>query len=265
MQLTSIKACPNCSADLDSGFKFCPNCGQDTHIHRFNLAHIFHEGFHAFTHADKGVLQLIWGLTIRPGVVAREYILEGKRKKYFNPFTFLLLVLGFAVFVNSYYKPYGNPGTNPVKPKAEVKQTATPTEQAMRQRRDATFSVLNKKANLIAFAAIPLFTLVFWLFFRRTGINYAEHLVANILFAGYFQLFAAIVTLVLGLLNVHTSTVSEQQLIFQVIYLPIAYYQFLHYRRATKFLLPLLASLLAVGVWILLSSQVIRFYIMYGL
>ena len=39
-------------------------------------------------------------LAIRRGKTAREYILGGKRKKYYNPFTFLLLVLGFTVFID---------------------------------------------------------------------------------------------------------------------------------------------------------------------
>ncbi|MCY7349575.1 MAG: DUF3667 domain-containing protein [Cytophagaceae bacterium] len=39
----------------------------------------------------------------------------GKRKRYFNPFTFLLLVLGFTIFVNSIFHPYSR----------EVAQTQT--------------------------------------------------------------------------------------------------------------------------------------------
>ncbi|GAB3314808.1 hypothetical protein GCM10027299_03420 [Larkinella ripae] len=264
MSLTAVNECPNCSAGLEKPFHYCPNCGQSAHLHRFNLPHIFHEIFHAFTHADKGVLYLVKSLTLKPGVVAREYILEGKRKKYFNPFTFLLLVLGLAVFVNSYFKPYFR-GDN-AKPSASAHAqpgSASPAD-AIQQRKENIATLLNKRANLIAFAAIPIFTLIFWLFFFRSGINYAEHLVANVFFAGYFQLVAVVVTVILSLFDRYISTINEQQLVFQLIYLPIGYYQFMNYHRPVKFLVTLLASLLALGVWVLLSSQAIRFYIQYG-
>jgi hypothetical protein len=262
MHLTTVNECPNCSASLDEQFRFCPACGQNTHLHRFNLPHIFHELFHAFTHADKGVLYLVKGLTVRPGVVAREYILEGKRKKYFNPFTFLLLVLGFVVFVNSFFQPYGK---EPVKANTTISPAPPSKDEAIRQRSSQVKTFLNKRANLIAFAAIPIFTLIFWLFFYRTGINYAEHLVANVFFAGFFQLVAGLVTVILSLFNKYLSSISEQQLVFQLFYLPFAYYQFINYQRPVKFLITLLASLLALGGWILLSTQVIYFYIRHGL
>jgi predicted nucleic acid-binding Zn ribbon protein len=258
-----METCPNCSTSLDKDYRFCPNCGQTTHLHRFNLAHIGHEAFHALTHADKGILHLLKNLTIRPGVVAREYILEGKRKRYFNPFTFLVIVLGLSVFVNSVFKPYErNIGTNQAR--YEPNGPASTASESKKERSRNVSHFLDKRANLVAFAAIPLFTLAFWLFFRRSGVNYAEHLVANVLFAGYFQLFATIITLILSLLNRYLSTLNEQQLIFQLIYLPFAYYQFMGLRRWTGYLKAVLATLLALAAWIAFSSGVIVLYISRG-
>lgn len=259
-----METCPNCSTPLNRNYRFCPNCGQTTHLHRFNLAHIGHEAFHALTHADKGALHLLKNLTIRPGMVAREYILEGKRKRYFNPFTFLVIVLGLSVFVNSVFKPYER-NINPEPTQVEA-QGATPTATELRKERSRHVShFLDRRANLVAFAAIPLFALVFWLFFRRSGVNYAEHLVANVLFAGYFQLVAIVITLVLTFFNRFLSTINEQQLIFQVIYLPIAYYQFMGYQRWTDYLKCLMATLLALAVWIAFSSGIIVLYIARGI
>lgn len=263
---TSLTACPNCSAERESPYNFCPNCGQEAHVHRFTMPHFVHEVFHAFTHADKGIIHLMKNLAIRPGVTAREYILEGKRKKYYNPFTFLLIVLGFVVFINSYFQPYGK--TNPATAQTTTvspRQETSPDRAAVAHRRDAIMSLLNKRANVVAFIAIPIVALVFWLFFRKTGIRYAEHLVALIFFSAFFQLVAALITLALVLTGRSTAFISPLQLGFQLLYLPIAYYQFLNYTRRVYYLRTLLASLLALGVWILLSSQAIRLYIMYGL
>ncbi len=235
-------------------------------MHRFTMPHFVHEVFHAFTHADKGVIHLMKNLAIRPGVTAREYILEGKRKKYFNPFTFLLLVLGFSVFINSYFEPYG-------KSKPATERSATASSQqvpsadraAIGQRRATVMSMLNKRSNVIAFIAIPIFALIFWLFFRKSGIRYAEHLVALIFFSGFFQFVTALLTLTIVLTGRSTAFINQLQLGFQLLYLPIAYYQFLNYNKRILYLRTLLASLLALGVWILLSSQAIRLYIVYGL
>ena len=259
-----METCPNCSASLDGNFQYCPTCGQKTHIHRFNLAHIGHEAFHALTHADKGILHLLKNLTIRPGIVAREYVLEGKRKRYFNPFTFLVIVLGLSVFVNSVFKPYER-NINPEAARTETNESASTAAKLRKERSRNVSYFLDKRANLVAFAAIPLFALAFWLFFRRSGINYAEHLVANVFFAGYFQLFATVITLVLSVFNRYLSTLNEQQLLFQLIYLPIAYYQFMGLRRWTGYLKALLATLLALAVWIAFSSGVIVLYISRGI
>src|SRR4051812_32868651 len=101
-----MEPCANCLYPLESTDQFCPNCGQKKHWRRFTLADIFWEFTQAFTDLDKGILHLVGQLAIRPGIAAREYILEGKRKKYFNPFSFLLLVLGFYLSVNALTHPY---------------------------------------------------------------------------------------------------------------------------------------------------------------
>ena len=267
MNLTSLKACPNCSADVENAYNFCPSCGQQSHVHRFTMPHFFHEVFHAFTYADKGVLHLIKNLAVRPGVTAREYILEGKRKKYFSPFTFLLLVLGFTVFAYSYFEPYGKTSPSVTSSATTSAKKIAPPDQVspQQQRQQAIMSLLNKRANLIAFIALPIFALVFWLFFIKTGLRYAEHLVALVFFNGFFQLVAALTAVIIVLAGRSTAILSPLQLGFQLIYMPIAYYQFLNYHKPVRYLLTFLASLLALGVWFLLSSQLIRFYIVYGL
>ncbi len=91
--------CLNCQTAFTGNF--CNHCGQKKEVKRFTFSYIFSEFFHAFTHADKGVLVLLKQIIIHPGKVAYEYIEEGKRKKYFNLFTFFLLVTALATFVES--------------------------------------------------------------------------------------------------------------------------------------------------------------------
>ncbi len=88
--------CKNCNREFSKNYKYCPYCGQAATTERLNFHHLTHDIVHAFIHADKGVVLLFKELTYKPGRVARLYV-EGKRKKYFNPFSFLVLMVAIAL------------------------------------------------------------------------------------------------------------------------------------------------------------------------
>ena len=233
------------------------------------MAHIGHEIFHAFTHADKGVLYLVKELAIRPGIVAREYILEGKRKKYFNPFTFLLLALGITLFVNSIFHPYtrdkndfastsasGNQHIESVKP-----QNIPP---GIAERRQNVSTFFEKRTNVVNFFVIPLFALVYWLFFVRSGINYAEHLVAMVFFAGFYSLLTLALVVPLKSYFPNGNAFGGFQLLLQFLFLSFAYYQFLGPERKWRLVRASSATLLALFVWVLVSFGAVYMYMRYG-
>lgn len=83
--------CKNCDRDLAPEFDYCPKCSQKVALHRLTFHDVFHEAIHYFTHADKGIFQLLRDLFKKNGVVVRQYV-EGIRKKYFSPFNFFLIV-----------------------------------------------------------------------------------------------------------------------------------------------------------------------------
>ncbi len=78
--------------------RFCGSCGQRTGLARLTMGQILHDFMHALTHADHSIFSLVKDLFVRPGHVAREYV-EGKRKKYFGPFAFLVITVGLASLV----------------------------------------------------------------------------------------------------------------------------------------------------------------------
>ncbi len=80
--------CRNCGADATTSF--CGACGQKVDVHRLSLAALLHEIPHAIFHVDRGFFPTIVGLFSRPGDVVSEY-LNGKRAKYFNPLTLLVI------------------------------------------------------------------------------------------------------------------------------------------------------------------------------
>ncbi len=265
MTTMTVKTCPNCTADLNSSYNFCPQCGQNAFVHRLNLAHIFHELFHAFTHADKGVLYLTKSLIRKPGVTAREYALERKRSKYFNPFSFLLIVLGLNITVNSFINPYTSRESTGILTTQGVKPTVPKATSPYVERQRAASTFIEKHVNIVGLVAIPLFAFIFWLCFRRSGINYAEHLVANVFFSSLFSLASIVITLALGLLlNAYLPLLNRILLLFQLIYLTIAYYQFLNYNRPSQYVRTGAVTLLVLVSWVILSGGAIFLYIRFG-
>ena len=164
--------CLNCSFDFKAGEKFCTNCGQKTETHRLNVTHIGHDILHAVTHADKGILHLIKELAFNPGLVAKEYV-QGKRKKYFNPFSFLFLVVGIAsIFLSmSGFVDFG----------ANAKVPANPIS-----------NFLNKHINLIILLNVPFLSFFSWLLFKKNKNNYAEHLVLAAFVSGERSVFFSV-------------------------------------------------------------------------
>lgn len=154
--------CKNCEASLQGSF--CSTCGQKAEIHRITFKHVLHELIHAFTHTDRGFFLLIKSMIIKPGMVAREY-LEGKRKKYFNPLSFLVITAAlhlFAVYHSGYFDGITNSGS--------AHMPAIWKE---------AFAIVNSPSlkMLDLFLLVPLISILSWLFFRRPKYYLSEHFV----------------------------------------------------------------------------------------
>ncbi len=185
----SAQSCLNCRSALQKSDNFCPACGQRTDTHRLTISHLAHEFFHAFTHADKSIFSLLWQMITRPGGVARDYI-AGRRKRYFNPFTFFLILMGLFVFSNSYFEG----PRKQWRPDPQV-LSRIPTEAGkanyliMSSRGAAMSGFIQRNGNLIAMVAIPFIALICWGFYRETAFNYAEFFTASLLFVTVSNLF----------------------------------------------------------------------------
>ncbi|GAB3993615.1 hypothetical protein GCM10028807_29330 [Spirosoma daeguense] len=260
-----MEKCPNCSTEVDGHFNYCPYCGQTTGLPRFKILHILDEFFQAFVSVDRGVLFLTKNLATQPGVTAREYVVEKKRKKYFNPFSFLLLVLGLNLSVNLLVKPY----TIRFNPAKNASQNVAPNVPKdilpyVERRRAATLFI-EENINIVGLAAIPVFAFAFWLCFRRSGLNYAEHLVAQVFFSSFFSLVSIVLTLALGfLLKGYLPFLNRGLLLFQLVYLSIAYYQFLDYSKLIGYVKTAAATILALLSWIAVSGGAVFLYIQLG-
>lgn len=82
--MSATTTCPNCNNVFTGAF--CNGSGQKI-THRITMNHMLHDAMHVFTHTDKGFFHMFLQLFYKPGIVAHEYILGGKRKRYFCLFS----------------------------------------------------------------------------------------------------------------------------------------------------------------------------------
>jgi hypothetical protein len=257
--------CLNCETALQGGEIFCPNCGQKTNTHRLTWHHFIHEAWHAFTHTDKGILNLLKGLATNPGLVISEYV-GGKHKKYFNPITFLLLCLGLFVVANSIIKPY----VDSPKPDPQiVAQLKTEKERKMYfgffERVETSATIQQKHPNILAMFGLPLEAFIFWLFFRHRGRNYVEFLIAVIFLGGFSYL---IFTFSIGPLLSQAKSTSFYNWILIGVLLIMASYSawgmkgFLTNPRPIQFWKPLLVAILHNVVWLFVSVIFFLWYVL---
>jgi len=221
----SSEACANCSASITHGQNYCPICGQRTPTPRLTLYEIGMEFVHALAHVDRSALSLIWQLSIRPGVVAADYV-AGKRKRYFGPFAFLVVTVAFtsAVIAVSGFQAVTSDAPN------------------------GFASFLQHHINLLFFVDVPLLAAACRLMGMREPFNYAEYLVLASYTAGLHSLFYALVVIpvwyVLRSDTVLLTRLFYASLLFGPLYLAYGMYQFLPGRRFSSAIKGLFASLL---------------------
>lgn len=260
------KQCLNCLQPLSDNFNYCPHCAQKTHLHRLSLHDVLHEAIHYFTHADKGIIHLLKDLLKKTGTVAKEYV-AGKRKKYFPPLNFFLLVATIYVLIMSFVTPH--PSDNVLKNHPEVNYipNAQQRERVIHiyERQEKAVYFLNKYSNVVGMIAIPLLCFIYWLFYIKGRYNYTEHLVASMYMTGFTNLLYVVILVPLSLLLMFPNSILVGSLmIMQVIYNSVYYYRFIGKATKLSAVKATGVSLFAVAFWIVLSGVLVRMYIKNG-
>lgn len=164
-------ACRNCGTAFAGGQNFCGACGQRTNIApKLTLREIGHDLLHAITHADHSIFALIRALLTRPGLVAQEYV-DGRRKRHFGPFAFLVISVGLASAVIL----------------LTGVQWFSPFEHG------AADDIMQRHVNLVILLQAPLLAAFCAMFFPGQGRGFAEHLVLAAYASGLRALFIALV------------------------------------------------------------------------
>ena len=257
--------CKNCDGPVLEGQQFCPACGQRTQIHRFGLHDLAHVLVHYFTHADKGLFTLLRDLALRGGAVAREF-LDGKRRKHFSPLNFYLIVAAVLVFIMS-FQPVPDAG-NVLKDHPQLSGIENPELRAVAiaqmERRAMAILMLNRYANLLAMAALPLTALAMWLFFRKRGYSLTEHLVAGMYMLGFcLLLYAVLVVPMCTIAGLRDDAGKGVLFMIQLVYYTIFYIGMFRLKGLARGR-ALLAAVTSLLLWIVFSAGSVYLFIRDG-
>jgi hypothetical protein len=244
--------CKNCST-LYTG-SFCNDCGQKT-PHRFTLSHIFHELVHVFVHADKSFLSLVPKILTKSGIVALDYV-EGRRKRHFNIFQYLLIIVGISTFLMSQTHFI----ENMTKSLNTITSTPVSTRQISFQEKSSAF--MQKYMNIIQMLSIPMYAFFGWLFLGRKKYNYAENIVLHTAITSQTSTFAAL--MYLPFVFVSSMNVLWFTSVFVVLTIAcyvMAYRQFYKLAPGKSILFAILVFSVAYFVQILLSALIMIVYL----
>jgi hypothetical protein len=134
-------------------------------MERLTLPRLIHELPHTLFHVDRGFVPTLKSLLRAPGEAINGY-LDGRRIRYFNPLTLLVILAGLCAAAYSAYPFQFAPRS----------QTISESD-AEHLRRFTALSFKFYSFSLIAY--IPALALITWLSFWRNERSYGEHIVIN--------------------------------------------------------------------------------------
>jgi hypothetical protein len=263
--------CLNCENTIQEQDNYCRTCGQTVHLHRLTLGHLLHDGIHFFLHADKSLFTLAKTLAVKTGTVAREFV-EGKRKRYYAPLNFFLVVIGLVVLSMSVFHMFENQ-TASLKQQyeaitAQIKDPAIKAKViGIMERQAKSTAFVKKYNNILSMVAMPFTALLFSLFYMRGKYTYAEHLTANLYCSGFTSLVFALV--VIPIMSYNNMTVYFGALIgymlFELTYRSIFYYRFMNRAGAGAIIKAVAVSLFVQITWAAITVAAIYWYIKSGM
>jgi hypothetical protein len=242
--------CLNCGTALTD--KFCAHCGQKASVARISWHHFVEEVVHFFTHIEQGFLTTVALLITKPGLLNKNY-LEGKRKSYHKPITFLLIWITVFLLIYHFVNKFSY---------HEDLNTET-----LFSNDSSITAIQNKYRTLIELLILPVTCLISWIIVARPKLNYFE--VLNTGFYGFSFLFILlsiqfIIAFILSI-NFHTNSFDNTSVAIFTCWGLYASYD-LYKRYKVTWLIPriLLCSIVVGPIYIFLTRQIAKLFIVWN-
>ncbi len=188
--------CKNCQTPLLKNAKFCFNCGAKYIENRLNFRTVSKEFFETFISWDNKFFKTFSHLIIKPQEVANGY-LNGIRKRYMQPFAYMLIALTvygiYMYFAKDMLIEYINTlnANTPINPDPKIQKFQDSFNSKW-------FTFITKYYNVFTFLTIPLLALINKIIFKKRNLvehsiillyTYATYLILATLFGFIFLIF----------------------------------------------------------------------------
>ncbi|MCR9228393.1 MAG: DUF3667 domain-containing protein [Flavobacteriaceae bacterium] len=172
--------CKNCDARLRTDFLYCPACGAKVIRNRITLKNLWTDILDRYFNLDNTFVNTFVHLFTKPEIVIEGY-LQGLRKKYLNPISYLGIALtlsGILVFMMAKSIDF-----------MQFDAFETKTQTVLQEK--LMGFILDYQA-LIFIVYIPLMAISGWLCFNKKGYNFAERTTIFMYTLAHFSLFSFI-------------------------------------------------------------------------
>jgi hypothetical protein len=169
--------CHNC--DERAQGKYCSRCGQRTSVHKVTFKETFQDFWDFIFTVNAPFFKTMKLVFVDPGKLFREY-LEGRRKSYYKPVAFFLLMTIVYLLIRSLinYDPFGNTTVN-----------VTDETQSQLLTRARNFMLLNIDKLLFVFV-FTIGGLLKLFFYRKRSL--AEFLAISFYLAAVYTIFTTL-------------------------------------------------------------------------
>ena len=221
-------------------------------MQRITMAHLGHDMVHAFTHTDKGFFHLLLKLFVKPGVVAREYIAEGKRKRYFTPFQYLIIIGTIAAFVaaNSHF--------------LETTTAALGGSDVYSARQLAFMQKINsfqtRYYNFMILLQLPFYAFATRMVYKKHPYNFAELLTLQTFVSAQTTLIGMLIMLSILVTGKAGGTMILIMVVVIICFQAFAYMQFFAESSFKGFLKATLANIIGIILFILFVMLIVLIY-----
>ncbi|MDQ0064619.1 DUF3667 domain-containing protein [Chryseobacterium lathyri] len=149
------KICLNCGHKISG--EFCSHCGQKADTARITPRSLIKtDVLGSIWHIEERFFRTLKHILFGPGRMAMDYI-SGKRIKYYNLFSLLLILFGFNVLTMHFYLDL-----NP---------------DEIRKESSKIFEFFSRYSKTILFVIIPILGTNAYFIFKRMKLNIAEHFI----------------------------------------------------------------------------------------
>tara|TARA_R110002073_G_scaffold145532_3_gene297679 strand:+ start:7804 stop:8736 length:933 start_codon:yes stop_codon:yes gene_type:complete len=196
--------CKNCGSNVRNEDGFCSGCGARIIGERITLQFITKELLDKVLSIDNKLLKTFWHLFTKPELVIDGYI-NGVRKKYVEPFAYLLISITLAGISFYFLKDATIQALDTIQ--------STPNSEAnpfgSKEASEKFLTLIFDYQSFIIILTIPIYALIAWIvFLNRKKYNFYEHVILFIYVSAQGSILNFLITTPVFIVNIEAGNIA---------------------------------------------------------